>query len=298
MKDRKQVVIESTIQLFTEKGYQHTSVQDILDRANISKGTFYNYFSSKNECLKAVLEQNRRERDVLKEEILVGQKMNDVEILVDQLMASLRIKEKYNLMPLFREISFLHDEELQKILADHRFHEITWLKNRLYDIYGEDGKPYYYECAVIFFGTFQYLSFYWNLATNTTIDIKKVICRSLRYVENFLPEMIACGEVFLDPKDMYLIESEFETKMVTKDMILEKLGKFDKNMSTVELPQQSIELTSLLLEEMGRQKPRISVLEIMLKPFRNAFTDTIYTVEAEEIANIFWLYIKMQKNRS
>ena len=29
-------------------------------------------------------------------------------------------------MPLFREISFLHDEE--QILAEHRFHEITWLK--------------------------------------------------------------------------------------------------------------------------------------------------------------------------
>lgn len=91
----------------------------------------------------------------------------------------------------------------------------------------------------------------------------------------------------------------FEGRIRTKSTReIEKLGKFNKNMSTVELPQQSIELTSLLLDEMDRAKPRINVLEIMLRPFRNAFTDTIYTVEAEEIANIFWLYIKMQKNRS
>jgi hypothetical protein len=77
-----------------------------------------------------------------------------------------------------------------------------------------------------------------------------------------------------------------------------KVGKLYQKMSTVELPQQSLELTALLLDDMGREKPRISVLEIMIKPFRNVFTDTPYKVEAEEISNLFWLYIKMQTNRS
>ncbi len=292
MKDRKQVVIEATLQLFTEKGYQHTSVQDILDKANISKGTFYNYFSSKNECLSAVLEQNRLERNVLKEEILVGKKIDDIEVLVEQLIASLRIKEKYNLMPLFREISFLHDEELQKILAEHRFYEITWLKNRFYDIYGEDGKPYYYECAIIFFGTFQYISFYWNLATKTTIDIKKVVYRSIKYVESFLPEMIESREILLEPNDMYLLEMDSAYKPITNDQIQKKLELFYEKISTVELQQKSTELTTLLLDEMNREKPRISVLELIIQPFRSSFSDTIYKYEAEEIANLCWLYMK------
>lgn len=298
MKDRKQIVIESTLQLFTEKGYQHTSVQDILDKANISKGTFYNYFSSKNECLKAVLEQNRQERNVLKEEILVGKKKDDVDVLIEQLIATLKIKEKYNLMPLFREISFLHDEELQEILAEHRFHEITWLKNRFYDIYGEEGKHYYYECAVVFFGTFQYLSFYWNLATNMTIDLKKVVTRSLKYVESFLPEMIKSGEILLEPQEMFLLEKDLAYKSITSKEIQEKLEKFCKKISTIELPQKSLELSSLLLDEVKRETPRMSVLEIMLQPFRASFAETIYKYEAEEIANLFWLYMKMKNSKA
>lgn len=51
MNNRKMHVIQKAHQLFLEKGFQATSIQDILDYSGISKGTFYNYFSSKNELL-------------------------------------------------------------------------------------------------------------------------------------------------------------------------------------------------------------------------------------------------------
>ena len=51
MKDRKLHVIKMSHQLFIEKGFLATSIQDILNYSGISKGTFYNYFSSKNELL-------------------------------------------------------------------------------------------------------------------------------------------------------------------------------------------------------------------------------------------------------
>ena len=54
MNDRKQHVIKMAHQLFIEKGFQATSIQDILDYSGISKGTFYNYFSSKSELLIAI----------------------------------------------------------------------------------------------------------------------------------------------------------------------------------------------------------------------------------------------------
>ncbi|MGA9287974.1 MAG: helix-turn-helix domain-containing protein, partial [Anaerobacillus sp.] len=54
MNDRKQHVIKMAHQLFIDRGFQATSIQDILDYSGISKGTFYNYFSSKNELLIAL----------------------------------------------------------------------------------------------------------------------------------------------------------------------------------------------------------------------------------------------------
>lgn len=48
MNKRKKHVMDKAHELFIENGFQHTSIQDILAASNISKGTFYNYFSSKN----------------------------------------------------------------------------------------------------------------------------------------------------------------------------------------------------------------------------------------------------------
>lgn len=53
---RKKKVLDTAHRLFIEKGYQATSIQDIIDEAEISKGTFYNYFASKKDCLLAIIE--------------------------------------------------------------------------------------------------------------------------------------------------------------------------------------------------------------------------------------------------
>lgn len=56
MNERKKHVAETALKLFQEKGIQHTSIQDIVKAASISKGTFYNYFTSKNDCVAEILE--------------------------------------------------------------------------------------------------------------------------------------------------------------------------------------------------------------------------------------------------
>ena len=40
MNNRKKIVAEHALALFIEKGIRQTSIQDILDRTGISKGTF------------------------------------------------------------------------------------------------------------------------------------------------------------------------------------------------------------------------------------------------------------------
>ncbi|WP_052137929.1 TetR/AcrR family transcriptional regulator [Heyndrickxia ginsengihumi] len=47
MNDRKQHVMNIARQLFVNNGFQTTSIQEIIEQSGISKGTFYNYFSSK-----------------------------------------------------------------------------------------------------------------------------------------------------------------------------------------------------------------------------------------------------------
>jgi len=47
----KKEIIEHSILLFEKKGFSQTSIQDIVDALNVTKGTFYYYFSSKEELL-------------------------------------------------------------------------------------------------------------------------------------------------------------------------------------------------------------------------------------------------------
>lgn len=51
--ERKQEIIETALNLFTEKGYEYTTMQDIAERMNVSQGLCYRYFKSKAEIFAA-----------------------------------------------------------------------------------------------------------------------------------------------------------------------------------------------------------------------------------------------------
>jgi TetR/AcrR family transcriptional regulator, cholesterol catabolism regulator len=47
----KDKITEQSIRLFEKKGFTETSIQDIVEGLGVTKGTFYYYFSSKEELL-------------------------------------------------------------------------------------------------------------------------------------------------------------------------------------------------------------------------------------------------------
>lgn len=53
---RRQEILDAAISVFAEKGYARSTVDDIRDRAGIAKGTFYYYFASKDEVMRAIVE--------------------------------------------------------------------------------------------------------------------------------------------------------------------------------------------------------------------------------------------------
>ncbi len=48
-KDKETRLLATAFTLFTEKGIKDTSIQEIVDNANVAKGTFYLYFKDKYE---------------------------------------------------------------------------------------------------------------------------------------------------------------------------------------------------------------------------------------------------------
>ena len=59
--ERKAEMVGAAWSLFSENGYDQTTVNAIIEKLGVSKGTFYHYFTSKEDILNAVVESMTRE---------------------------------------------------------------------------------------------------------------------------------------------------------------------------------------------------------------------------------------------
>jgi len=56
MKDKRQQIMESTLQLFAEKGYEGTSIRDIAEIASVNVAMVNYYFGSKEKLFEKIVE--------------------------------------------------------------------------------------------------------------------------------------------------------------------------------------------------------------------------------------------------
>ena len=69
MTDLQERIIHESLRLFSLKGFLSTSVSDIMEAANTSKGGFYNHFASKEDLFFQVLDEARK---IWRERVLFG----------------------------------------------------------------------------------------------------------------------------------------------------------------------------------------------------------------------------------
>jgi len=55
--DKKQEFLMAALELFHEKGYEKTTIQDIIDKMGVSKGAFYHYFESKEDVIEKIAKE-------------------------------------------------------------------------------------------------------------------------------------------------------------------------------------------------------------------------------------------------
>ncbi len=98
--ERKKQIRDVTVELITEKGFGKTSVQEIIDRASISKGGFYHYYSNKEELFKEILEDTMQYRknlilDYRDQHKDMARRELVVELLLDKMLDYNRYKKMF-----------------------------------------------------------------------------------------------------------------------------------------------------------------------------------------------------------
>lgn len=88
--ETRKAIIESAVQLFTEKGFEKTSIENIAKQAGIGKATVYTYFATKDEIFLTFCD------DELEEAFANLQAPNQEDVkLVDQLVDFFMLKFRF-----------------------------------------------------------------------------------------------------------------------------------------------------------------------------------------------------------
>lgn len=288
MNDRKRQVIAIAKELFIKNGVIATSVQDIIDESQISKGTFYNYFPSKNACLIAILEQGNKETSLRRQEILSGQNISDKEILAKQISIHMVINREHNLIPIFQAIHFSGDQDLKAAVKRYQLEELAWLTGRLIDIYGEKSATAASDCAVMMYGIVQHLVHIGKNFSKQDIVPTDLIDFALRRVDAMMADMIYTKDTFLD-QDVFL-KAHINTQTYTKQELVAQLTKFNQVVKN-EAKSDHNQFIQFMIDEIQTNSPRFSIIESVNRSFRKAFTNTGHEHQAKELSANIWRYI-------
>ncbi len=78
---RRTEILDTAQHLFYTKGYENTTIQNIIDAIGIAKGTFYHHFNSKEELLNALIARLMDQSLTILEPILADEQLTALEKL-------------------------------------------------------------------------------------------------------------------------------------------------------------------------------------------------------------------------
>lgn len=265
---RKKKILDVAHRLFVEQGFHTTSIQDILDEAEISKGTFYNYFGSKNECLLAILENVQAEGDQKKIELSIGKSAKDEVIFIQQMAVRSNMNKKYNMLALFDAIHNLDDPEIKQFLGKQYKAELKWVSTRVTEIFEQETEEYAMDFAVMFLGAIHHFMYVWKMGTDEVVDPERVIGFILNRYKAIIQEQVKTGEQFF-PLDWLGVELEGESREDILTPLLRKIdGLFDK------VKEEQLDYLIFLKDEIQSYNPRKFLMESVVLSLANRFRKT------------------------
>jgi AcrR family transcriptional regulator len=116
---RRRQILDTAKKVFAELGYHDTSINEIITRANIARGTFYLYFSNKHKVFDAILDEALEELEARITRIRINEP--DVPPPEEQL--------RQNLLRVLDLV--LDDRPLARLLLHHSQHPHTEVAERV-----------------------------------------------------------------------------------------------------------------------------------------------------------------------
>ncbi|KJB85627.1 transcriptional regulator [Paenibacillus sp. E194] len=273
MPEKKQQILLSAMKLFASKGYVQTTMQEVASFCKMSKGSVYQYYSSKDELLLNIFMYQSK---LLEDRMLMLEREkqpNPRERLISKIRVYLHI---WNEHPEFIKMQMRdntkHTEstELREHMQQMNKFNIETLMESLQDIYGEQFGPYMLDSATLLSSLiFTYM--YMKLFDNFPIEIdslSRYIVTIMDYVaEGMLkhePEpilngsMVGLDEEHLKPKQLHPLVLVKQLREAVESLDIDSTEKESWN------KQDVLDSIQVLEEELLQVRPRKVILLGML----------------------------------
>jgi len=161
LKNKEHDIIEVALQLFSEKGYTSTSVDEIAKESGIAKASFYKFFQSKEDVLVATVLMHGQKIDDA-----IYKMYSDTHLPPDQKITEFvriylqnSLDTKFHTMMIsMHDKSLFHSEKLIEAFLIVEYKLSKWTTDCLVDIYGEQVEPFAYDVIFMIRGMMmQYL---------------------------------------------------------------------------------------------------------------------------------------------
>lgn len=260
---KKNIIMEKAIELFSKKGVESTSIQDITEACGISKGAFYLSFKSKDDLLVEITDY------FIKKFIAVQNKILDDNIPVDEKLPKFfyfnfkLLEEHYSFISMCMRENFqpMNNEVIKKIKEFNAIqHEA--LLSIIHQTYGNRGEQLKYDLLLVVRGLL--VSYTEFITTHPQKYNLERLADCLAEKVNIIAEHSKLH--FVTEQLWNSISYAHIEEMVSKEYILSLLEQLDGQYKEMPLIEESI---ALLMEEMKKERPRLAILNGLVSNLEN-----------------------------
>ncbi|WP_162595903.1 TetR/AcrR family transcriptional regulator [Bacillus sp. CGMCC 1.16541] len=266
MKEKERLIIEAAIKLFAKKGFNSTSVQEIVELCNISKGSFYIYFKSKDALLLSILNYYHDKIATQLVEIK-QQQLEPRENYKAQLKVFYNfISENKNFIIMqIREKSIPFNDEIEQFIHRIQRENVRLHQENLLTIYGDGVTPYIADITKTVEGIYHsYLEVI--IFNHYSLDFEKLVRYILNRVDNIVEGLLKSKEEPILPPsflNMYELDHRYHEKpSASLHDIIE-----DMKVTLDQLPNLEEDLHvsfDILKEELEKEEPKHALIQGML----------------------------------
>ncbi|WP_456318210.1 TetR/AcrR family transcriptional regulator [Priestia megaterium] len=289
MNQKQLDILGHTHQLFMEKGYVDTSVQDILERSGISKGTFYKYFSSKSELLLSLLSSLQESLILQREKVAIEYKGDNQKVFEEQIIFMLNFAEQNKIPEMIESTLILNEIKTFQYIEELKTATFNWIYERLQQIFPSKTFPYLFDGAVLLEGMLNNI-FKMNKALNYPLPIEQIVRYCMKRIEEIVIEVAEQKEQLFNPSVYSAVfnektESHFSTELMR---VTAKLKRVIENKLTNEEEQKkSLEFVTFISDELLQNdtEPRTFIIQSSLLSLEKSNT-LAQTKELEEYKEV------------